>query len=742
MLVIGLAVGIFLYFLVLGWGLATFALPRALKQYHFWLAPWLGIMLAAVLGVESSRLGLKAAIAVYPITMVAAGLSTWSFLRRPQARSAPSNLSWAFAIGSLVTLFLALYSLLSLDQGPTTLSLGNGDPVVYAVAARFLEHGSLRHLPVCEVRQPIACMIRDNLLALDDRPGTYWLIGALSHLFRLQTFEMFTVLLAVVLAVTPPLAAIFAWAVSANRFAALLTVVIAAVNVNLLYFFYHGFAGQVLGQGCLMVAFLLWWKSEASDPNGLSYVPLLGLTIAALLEIYQEDVPLFAIPYVVYAGMALLTSKTERLRRAYRFALPGAIAFALDPVAFWGCFGTLWNLRAVGGGWPMPRWALPADMVGLVSVYLPRVGERAALVASIPVVLLTGWGFSRWRKPRLTLVVTSFVAILLAYAWRVRDFSYGYHKLAAILSLLLVAAFATGIAQSARLVTNVVLRKYVRIAALVFISVICLVATVPLVEDMREHPLLVGSDLAQLSEVKRITGSHPIFLDENRWWQQMWAAYFLYPVPTLIASPSGYFHLRTGASGSSDSFRLVLRGNPASATGYFGLPSDDRALSADQLTLVTATTERSLWSNADYSLLGSSDQEHTVPLLRLIGEQPDGWITSRGLILDIPGDWVRDRPNLKLSGPASYLKRPGPSPIVRAILNVPNHSPQEVGATFESTADRYTILVRLNPSQLPDGKYFQLRIKVDQVAQSESNPESRRHVIMGPQEISLLKSDR
>jgi len=740
MLVIGLAVGIYLYFLVLGWGLTSFALPRALKQYQVWLAPWLGIMLAAVLGVESSRLGFKAATAVYPITMVAAGLSTWIFLRKPQARAAPSYLSWAFALGSVVTLCLALYSLLSLGQGPTTMSLGNNDPVFYAAAARFLEHGSLRHPPVCEVRQPLACLITVNV-AIDDRPGTYWLIGALSHLFRLQTFEIFTVLLAVVLAATPPLAGIFAWVVSANRFAVLLTVVIAAVNVNLLYFFYHGFAGQVLGQGCLMIAFLVWWKGEASDPNGLSYAPLLGLAIGALLEIYQEDVPLFAIPYVVYAGMALLTSETERLRRAYRFALPGVIAFALDPVAFWGCFATLWNRRTAEVGWAMLRWALPADMVGVVSVYLPRVGERAALIASIPVVLLAAWGFRWWRKPRLTLVVISFVAVLLAYVWSVRGFSYGYHKLAAILSLLLVAAFATGIAQSARLVTNVVLRKYVRVTVLIFVSVICLVATVPLVEDMREHQLLVGSDLAQLSEVKRIAGAHPIFLDENRWWQQLWASYFLYPVPTLIASPSGYFQLPAGASESPHAFRLVLRGTPSSATGYFDMPSEDRGLVVDQVTLVPATTERTLWNNASYSLLGSSAQEHPVPLLRLIGEQPDGWITSRGLILDIPGDWVRDHPNLKLSGPASYLKHPGPGPVVHAILNVPNHSPQEVGATFESTADRYTILVRLNPSQLPDGKYFQLRIKVDHVAQSDANPGSRNHVIMGPQEISLLKSD-
>jgi len=159
MLIIGLAVGIYLYFLVLGWGLASFALPRALKQYQVWLAPWLGIMLAAVLGVESSRLGFKAAIAVYPITIFSAGLSSWSLLRKPQARSVPSNLSWAFALGSVVTLFLALYSLLSLGQGPTTLSLGNNDPVVYAAAARFLEHGSLRHPP--GLRSPAASRLLD-----------------------------------------------------------------------------------------------------------------------------------------------------------------------------------------------------------------------------------------------------------------------------------------------------------------------------------------------------------------------------------------------------------------------------------------------------------------------------------------------------------------------------------------------------------------------------------------------------
>ncbi|MGO9452429.1 MAG: hypothetical protein ACLQDV_15520 [Candidatus Binataceae bacterium] len=746
MLTIGLAAGVYLYLLFLGWGLASLALPRGLRAYQVWLAPWIGMMLAAVVGVLLSRLGMGAAIAVYPITFAGAGLTARSLLVKPRPLPGWGNIGCAFAICSLVTLFLALYPLVSLGQGPTTVSLSNNDPVVYAATARFLEQGSLRHAPLCDVRQPLTCLVNSQIVS-GSRPGTFLLIAILARLFHVPAFEIFTVLLAVILAATPPLAAIFGRVVSANRFAAFMTLVISAVNVNLLYFFYNGFAGQILGEGCLIVAFILLWKAEADQRDWLSYAVMLGLTICALLEIYQEDVPLFVVPYLIYAALRLFSSKTSRWLLVGRFALPVGIGIALDPIALWYCFSWLWGVRTAAVGWAMPRWALGADMVGFMNAYLSGAGERAAAIASIPVFLLAFWGFSRWRNPRLTLTVALFSVGLLLYSWAIRDFSYGYHKLAAILSFLLIAAFATGIARSVRRVIGRKMRTFAEAAAVLFAGAICVLVTAPLVEKMKRTELSVSSDLVELSEIKQIAGTRPILFAENRWWQQLWGTYFLYPASTLLSNPSGYFQMPpTKVPTSPDTLRLVVGQIRllADSTRYFGMPKNGLVSSAKQLTLVTAThaSETVLWRNGAYSLLGISAQEprgSQVPLLRVIGEEADGSVTSKGLILDIPGDWARLRPNLKLSGPANHLEQLGTNPAVRATLRVP---PQEVDATFETSADRYTVWIKLNPTLLPADKYIHVRVNFDNLAPAKSgmSAESSRLVMMGPKEISFSKT--
>src|ERR1039457_417728 len=333
MSILFLAAAIYLYLSFLGWGLTRIALPRTLSQYRAWFAPWIGMMLAAVLGVQLSRLGMGASAAIYLITVVGAGLGAWSALLKPRSLPTRSIPRTAFVFACLVTLLLALYPLLYLHNGPTTVSLGNNDPAFYAVVARFLELGSIRRLPVCDVNRPVTCLMYE--IVSNARPGTFLLISLFAALFHAQTYEIFTVLLAVVLAITPPVVGIFVSVASGNRFAALIALLMSALSVNQLYFFYHGFAGQVFGQGCLIIAFTLLWKAEADQAHWSSYAFMLGLTICAMLELYQEDVPLFVIPCGVYFVIQLLIAKTPRWRLVCRYALPVGIVFALDLLESW-----------------------------------------------------------------------------------------------------------------------------------------------------------------------------------------------------------------------------------------------------------------------------------------------------------------------------------------------------------------------------------------------------------------------
>jgi len=712
------------------------------------------MMLAAVLGVRLSRLGMGAAAAIYPITVVGAGFGIWSALLKPRSLPRLGIPLSAFVFACLVTLLLALYPLLYLHNGLTTVSLSNNDPTFYVAIARFLEHGTIRRPPGCDVSRPLTCLVSSMMLS-NHFPGAFLLISLFAGLFHVRAYEIFTVLLAVALAMTPPMVGIFVRVVSRNRFAVLVALLMSALSVNQLYFFYEGFAGQIFGQGCLIIAFILLWKAESDQKHWFSYAFALGLTVCAMLELYQEDVPLFLIPSGVYFILKLLTTRTPRWRLVCRYALPVGIVFALDPLGIFYSLVYLWNSRAAVTGWPMPRWALPVDIVGLMNVYLPGPSECVAAIASVPVAFLALWGFLRWRNPRLTLSVTSVALTLLLYEYGIRNFSYGYHKLVANLSFLLIGAFATGVAQAVKGRRGFLTRPYARGVALTLLAVVWLLAVIPLTEEMKRVQVSVSPDLVELTAIKQLAGNRAIHLMENRMWQQMWAVYFLDPVPTLLDFPSGYFQMRGRPAAPTNILTLVSKSPgaltpPAEPTEYFSLP-ELLPSSVDQVVLVPSFIDPSLamvpspgrksvlWQNSSYLLLGPGPQ---LQSLRLSGQAADRWITSEGLTLDVPGEWVRLRPIVELSGRTILFEHLGGKLNVDAKIQFREQAPEEVPATIEASGDHYVLRIELNPADLRPDREVHVRISFDKYFVPEEfglNSDTRRLVIMMPETVRLIR---
>ncbi len=748
------AAAIYVYLSFLGWGLTRIALPRTLSQYRAWFAPWVGIMLAAVLGVGLSRLGMGAAIAIYPITAVGAGLGIWSFLLKPGSLPVSGIPLTALVFTCLVTVLMALYPLLYLHNGATTVSLGNCDPGYYAAVASFLETGSISHPPVCKVSQPLACLV-DSGLFPHVRPGTFLLISLVAGLFHLPAYEIFTILLAVVLAITPPMVGIFVRLVSANRFAAVVAMVMSALSVNQLYFFYQGFAGQVFGQGCLIIAFILLWKAESDQKHWFSYAFALGLTVCAMLELYQEDVPLFVIPAGLYFILQLLVAKTPRRGLVCRYALVVGVVLALDPFAFWYCVAWLWSVRALVAGWPIQRWALPTDIIGLANVYQASVGERISAIASIPVGCVVLWGFLYWRNPRLTISVIAIVLALLFYEFGSRHFSYAYHKFAADLSFLLIGAFATGVAHVVKGCRRAVVRRYAPGVALTLLTGGCFLTAMPLIQKMKLEQVFVSPDLIELAAIKRLAGNHTIRIIDERCWQQLWAVYFLDPIPTLLDNPSVFFtaagipnlnlQMSTGPLASPKVLSLVSRWSYTVA--YFSLPEQEAPAKVNLIrpwaaTVVPGTGQkRVLWQNRTFLLLAPESQQQW---LRLSGQTADGWITSEGLRLDVPGEWVRLRPIIQLSGHTILFERLGSNPSVNATLYLAGQSPKRVPATINAQAGDYILRVEFNPADLPSEGEIHLKISFDNYFVREglgASLDPRHLVIMMPEKVSLLSQE-
>jgi hypothetical protein len=365
---------------------------------------------------------------------------------------------------------------------------------------------------------------------------------------------------------------------------------------------------------------------------------------------------------------------------------------------------------------------------------------------------LTLWGFLYWRNPRLTLSVTAVVLALLFYAYGSRHFSYGYHKLAADLSFLLIGAFATGVARAVRGRRGFLVRRYAPRVALTLLAAGCFLTAMPLIQAMKRGQLFVSPDLVELTAIKQLAGNHSIRLVENRCWQQLWAVYFLDPIPTLLDNPSIYFtaagiantdfQMPTGPLASPNVLTLVSKS--AYALAYFSLPEQVPS-SADKVILVhswavapSSEQKRVLWQNSTYLLLGPESQRQG---LGLSGQTADGWITSEGLTLDVPGEWVRLRPIIQLSGRTILFEHLGGNPNVNAKLYLAGQSPKEVPATINAYAGDYALRIELNPADLPSDGEVHLKISFDKYFVPEElglNSDARRLVIIMPEKVSLL----
>ena len=408
-------------------------------------------------------------------------------------------------------------------------------------------------------------------------------------------------------AAATPLVGVFTRFAGGSFAAVLLALMLSAFNINQLYFFYNGFCGQVFCQGCLITAFVLLWSAENDRKRWALNALMIGLVVCAMFDLYPEGSAFFLIPYGIYASFQLFFGQEPKWRVIRRYSLPIAIAIGLNPLAFWnGLAGMRWASGEGGevGGWVMPRWALPVDMVGLMTAVRnpgPALygSESLAAMASIPIVCLAIWGFWVWRNRPLTISVVMTVAGALLYFSAFRHFQYGYNKAAALSSFVVIGAFSTGVARVLRERVAGSLQRYAITATVGLAAIGCLLAASPVIGVMKHTAWIVTPDLAELAAIRPIAGSHPIHIldvSETRVWNQRWAAYFLDPVRLL---PEATEYLDAPLLEPPDELTLINRSGDPGAYEQ-----------------ISAQPRKVLWKNGTYALLGprAAGQPATLPM--------------------------------------------------------------------------------------------------------------------------------
>lgn len=589
LITLGITIEIYLFFILMGWGATRLLFPESTRPYQFWIAPWFGLIIADISVVWLSRLGRATDQSIYLIILLGIALLALCKFRKISLSVPLQKFDGIIAIGSLVALFLALAPLMAINPAPTTVSLGGSDPALYAIVGDFLRSHNINQPPPLNSTH-IATLPVIEALAPGHRTGCWLIFSLLASRFNLHTYQIFSLTLAVFFSLTPALITVFTWVVIRQRFPALIALTLSVLNVNLLFFNYHGYAGQVLGQGCLILAFLLLYLAERGEDSYKNYLFPLGLTISSLFTLYPEMGIFFLVPFSIYFFFKLIQKPKQKINSIKNFILVLTIGILIDPLSFLHGLKYILIESQQPAGWSMPRWAFPVDMVGFFSIHSGQnYSIYLLLFTSLLVLALIAYGLYNLENKIFWLSLLTFSVAILLWLSLVRKYSYGYYKASGFLTFAIIIAFSVGLASLIIKHSSRINENWLQFLTICIVGIFSTFSTLPTFQTMLANHLCVTPDLANLSEVSIIAKQRKVYLDTPSPWEQFWASNF------LSESRINFYHL--------DPYAQPLRYSSSSAVGKGGLLLtrnwDEGFLSTDKL----------LWKNSQYFLVAVGENK-------------------------------------------------------------------------------------------------------------------------------------
>jgi hypothetical protein len=607
-----IAAGIYLFFLLMGWGATRLILPKSTRSYQFWIAPWFGLIVADISVVWFSRLGLGTNWSIYLVTLLGISLLALCKFRKVSLSIPWQKFDAIIALGTLIALFLALSPLLATNPEPTTISLRNLDPIIYANAGDFLKSHSINQEAEIDLEYPSTILI-SHALEPGHRPGSWLILGLIASLFNLKTYEIFTLTISIFFALTPSLITILTWVLAKHYLAAIISLTISVLNVNSLYFNYHGFAAQIFAQGCMVLVFLWLYLEESNDEPYESYLLPLGITLSSLFTLYPE-IGLFCIIQICfYVAFNLINKNVQKHKFFKKITLVFALIGLIDPIAVWQGiqFVVIWSQGIAG--WSMPRWAFPADIVGLFSIHS---GENYSniflIITNSLVVALIALGIYCLDNKSLSLSSMAFIMIVLGWLGIARGFSYGYYKTTGFFTFIFITYFSLGLSFAVFKVNSLLNHKFNKnnlkfISFVIQSASICTVlflnyaSILPTFKTMEAQQLRVTRDLASLSNVALIS-QQKINLELSTEWEQSWAMSLLSKnrIKFIDIVPD-FFRIFIESTKINDKLKYKFFPIPPSKN-YSSAWDDGELVLVSREPLIIDVQDNLIWKNYSYEL--------------------------------------------------------------------------------------------------------------------------------------------
>ena len=524
---------IILYFV--GYGFSSIFLPEKLRKDAFFIIPWLGVVLITFLSVALTMARIPISQGKYIIFGISFILLIYALVSKKALRIFNKEviLLSFFCISALVMLLIPL-----LKVGyPTTISLGNLDPISYVNVGEFLIDNSVVSGKDIVSKSGKYASVGD-LLYYSYRWGSPLILGFFSDVLTVKTYQIYTILINIFYALTFPLVYLLSKLFFTKKSNLLMLLIFLTFTLNsiLLYLLNNAFFAQFIYSGIYLLVFILLYlyisSQEFNKPVFNFYDLLLALSITVSASIYPDGLLYLVGPFGIFLLFELFSK--EKYKYLTSFGKIGLLSVLINPLVIgsalkWNYSVFILSSTAKFIGWEKIRNATPLEMTGLYNLFYYRnIPLIFDFLISIPVIwiLYSGYKTVKYKK----LILSFFIFLLIPYIYfRFTPNYYAHLKSVSYLLFFFVIIFSLGLI----FILNKIKNKFIVYALVVFIGLFSVRSSYRTMYQIFWHPRVVDKALSSLEElnnnekIKKPFYTADIYLGEYDLWARLWQGYFL-----------------------------------------------------------------------------------------------------------------------------------------------------------------------------------------------------------------------
>ncbi|OGK15022.1 hypothetical protein A3H80_03965 [Candidatus Roizmanbacteria bacterium RIFCSPLOWO2_02_FULL_37_19] len=522
-----------------GFGLTVLMFNNKLWRHAFWIMPWLGTVFIVLVAVALNLAKISMSSGSFIILFFAGILAVASMIIKRKVLVL-DHADFFIGIFAAILFLFNIYPLITNAGFPTTISLGNLDPVTYSNSGDFLINNTVFEGGTFQHYKPYRWSTGD-ILSSGFRWGAPLLLAFLSTITGLFSYQIYSILTILYFAMTFPLVYIFTKILypKGKKIIFFLVFITFGMNSTLTYMLYHMFLPQFIFTALFVVFMMIFYEyirnnqTVRSAVTNTHYAVILGIILASLMTLYAEGIMFLLVPIAIYAGYQFF------LKKSY-FALTSLVkilltALLVNPVSF--ATSIRMNFIALRGtaqnafiGWEKIPYAAPMEMMGFYNLNFSRdIPPLLDLIIGLPIIAIWILGLIKMKERIFFMCFLLFFILVYAYYRFLIPHYYVYHKAITYSVFLYSILFSVGL-------SHFILQYKKRMLgwfAIVFLFMLALRSSYRTIYQLYWHTRIVDKALVSLSELntsQTIDGPFympEIYLGEYDLWRRLWREHFL-----------------------------------------------------------------------------------------------------------------------------------------------------------------------------------------------------------------------